>query len=461
MGLVMTDVCVDNLIPSNSEIAGAHFVRNYSLEQCHLTSYDVMHSGVGVRIAIYIQVLIANVYAVLWSRFHHRQWIFHIEHCKPVVASLNSILVVGFALLVSSVIQASTASLEVYHAIIVLNMCWIISFSATMFIAATSGVLSKLFKKLHSSGASGGAYSRIFAYILHNLNVTRQALRKISCFILHRRLETATPPGNNGDNQTKMPVSQEEMIARLTLLYFLAAAHMCFTSAFGLWVFTTLKTFDRSTSPCTLITKQSFVGTTVFISDPVWQRFWIAMYVVAVIPIFNVFCHIELLSIITTLAFALGLAAFGAGYAVALLAGKIGLLSKRSAVYRLFVDDNRYITTKPKHQDMILQPLSLVIGLLVFVIIIASTELTIKVNNVAPGEGSWTFGQTLALLLTIPAFWDAFLEFHKTYKDRRGAQGPGTGLAPNTSPHPNGDAQQAIELLQLSDERSVDVNRND
>ncbi|KAH6914571.1 hypothetical protein BKA70DRAFT_1058038, partial [Coprinopsis sp. MPI-PUGE-AT-0042] len=77
-------------------------------------------AGIGVRIAIYIQNLLCFLPALwaLWDGEVTQEELYSAE------TQTTTNLVLAFAILISSIVQASTLGLSNYHANIVLSMSW-------------------------------------------------------------------------------------------------------------------------------------------------------------------------------------------------------------------------------------------------------------------------------------------------------------------------------------------------
>ena len=85
---------------------------------CILPNPDI--SGIGVRIAIYAQNLLCFLPVILnlWDRK------VTLEEMKGIKDQSIGMLTLAFAILISSVVQAQTLGLSVYHGNIVLNISW-------------------------------------------------------------------------------------------------------------------------------------------------------------------------------------------------------------------------------------------------------------------------------------------------------------------------------------------------
>ncbi|KAF6750513.1 hypothetical protein DFP72DRAFT_817563, partial [Ephemerocybe angulata] len=77
-------------------------------------------AGIGVRIAIYVQNLLCFLPA-FWALFDGKVTQGELDAAETQ-ATTN--LVLAFAILISSIVQAQTLGLTNYHASIILNMSW-------------------------------------------------------------------------------------------------------------------------------------------------------------------------------------------------------------------------------------------------------------------------------------------------------------------------------------------------
>ncbi|KAH6902323.1 hypothetical protein BKA70DRAFT_669284 [Coprinopsis sp. MPI-PUGE-AT-0042] len=77
-------------------------------------------SGIGVRIAIYAQNLLCFISAI-WALWNGRVTQGELEYAET---QTTTNLVLAFAILISSIVQAHTLGLTSYHANIVLSMSW-------------------------------------------------------------------------------------------------------------------------------------------------------------------------------------------------------------------------------------------------------------------------------------------------------------------------------------------------
>jgi hypothetical protein len=86
-------------------------------------------SGIGVRIAIYVQNLLCFIPA-LWALWDGE---VKQEELDSAETQTTTNLVLAFAILISSIVQALTLGLTSYHASIVLSMSWMNNTNAFVF----------------------------------------------------------------------------------------------------------------------------------------------------------------------------------------------------------------------------------------------------------------------------------------------------------------------------------------
>ena len=92
-------------------------------------------SGIGIRTAIYIQVVISLIHPLI-AGYHGKIDDFEMQSLATVYLS---ILLPGCALFISAIIQAKTFGLLSYHAMIVLFLSWINNTSAMTLFAYILG----------------------------------------------------------------------------------------------------------------------------------------------------------------------------------------------------------------------------------------------------------------------------------------------------------------------------------
>jgi hypothetical protein len=87
-------------------------------ESCIQSDPDI--SGIGVRVAIYVQNLIGFVPAV-WALWDGKVTLYELESAET---QSTTILITAFAVLISAMVEAKTYGLSNFHANIVLYLSW-------------------------------------------------------------------------------------------------------------------------------------------------------------------------------------------------------------------------------------------------------------------------------------------------------------------------------------------------
>lgn len=212
-------------IPANPDVAGVLF-----LSVIHSSLVTDLHGGIGVRLSIYLQVLLpivpqllALVATPLRSRTKST-----IEDVRIIMSASPSILVLGVALLLSAVIQARTIQLTAYHATLVLNYCWLLL--------------------LASNGAAW--------------------------FVETHFLDDDRDPQSKSVNDT----SGAFLVA--------ICGFGSLMSIFGVVFWATLNHFDKLSSLCTAVTVQSIL----FHDHPLFlcRKAWLGIYGILTIPLINI-----------------------------------------------------------------------------------------------------------------------------------------------------------------------------
>lgn len=106
-------------------------------------------AGIGVRVSVYVQASLNLVCALVFARNGR---ISGYETSVLTRTSVN-LFVTGCALLVAAFIQAGASRFSVYHALIVLNLSWITTLSAVLYLII--GVASVFFESFTGVGCSG------------------------------------------------------------------------------------------------------------------------------------------------------------------------------------------------------------------------------------------------------------------------------------------------------------------
>lgn len=317
-------------------------------------------AGVGVRVSIYAQAYLSLIHPILAG--------LDGRLTTDEIASLHSmyfgILLTACALLISAFIQATTYGLSVYHAVIVLNLSWINCASAAV----------------------------LPIYVLQNhVMDTRMSF--------HAKLNMLSPI------EMSSRFLYHEVGAKIKpilVVCVLASAHLCVMAGLGIWVWKGTDTFGDQPG-CT-----PFTFITLFFHDvPVNHRNLrhtsIIIYSIAAVPGFNIYVFICLV----LGGLAVLLVSLVPALLLVILAIIFLILLLRFCGLKEQISKSVNRNSRQTHEEIAVKTLQfmaipMVIALLQTYFVVC-TELMIKRSKkiVAAGESQWTFGQTLAVLLTI------------------------------------------------------------
>lgn len=290
----MPQVCVENVY--------AHHSKRYS---------DIsLLLGIGVRIAVYVQALLPSI-ALLAEVLKGRPFHQAIRTWERASKTITPALLTGMALIVSAIIQQHKYGLSVFHAMIVLNLCWItIATACGFFFVAPDSTLITV------------------SAVKHDLTV-------LKIFLL--------------------TILQCELLG-----------------GFGIWVFSTIHTFDSSSHSCTPSTVVWIFGHHIPVTSIPFRRLMLALYWTTSIPGYGQFI-LFLSALICAIPFV----------ALRILHETVRGGSLIRAL-RIGSDFNTIISYNA-----------------VIAILILMTEMTIRSNHVTSEEQQWGLGQTCALMVTL------------------------------------------------------------
>ena len=438
-------------------------------------------SGVGVRIAIYIQAVLTLVHAIV-AGYDGKIDDFEV---KSLVTVFLGILLPGCALLFSAIVQAKTFGLSAYHAMIVLLLSWINNTSALTFFAYIVGERLygrpyQLFKesqklnqgqsmitKLDSEWDEADTLGRLRILkevqdILDKLNLDRSGTKSTSLtrelweleiqkWFLWREMKIMTMVSNQVDdleflarwkeeweeNETKLGSILAEMrfgelIAKqripeiftelrlkmrfvpnrsrsrspsvakksIWLMAALASAHLILLSAFGLWFWSTLPNFGIN-EECIPSIRFVFFTKSIPITSKVLRSRSKSIYIFSSLPVINIFIWLVIF-LWTLVAFSIVLLAlFVLALPVVVVLRIIWVLirSTGSSLERSDSHPMSFLAFMPRF----FFTLAAITAITTQALFISLTELTIAHNRhlLQSKEGDWTFGQTLALTLTL------------------------------------------------------------
>ena len=317
-----------------------------------------------------------------------------IQQALEAVDSAVLLLLTGVALVVSGIIQATLYGLTVYHGLVLLALSWLTLISAfpPYFMMMLSEYLPYVLGSLPSA-ALGGPATRPPT---HPTSEHVEATTATSPPVLDIHPLTSLPSVANQDglSTNRLPSSpvwrpmrpessfEEVRKDKVRILGIIAmhSLHLSFTSAFGLWLFIRIHTFDTSTPPsCTSSTVITVLGKTRPVLDIRFRQFSLVLYGLTLLPIHN-------LGIVFAAMTQLAIPMIALWWLVHL---------------PVMLASNKEQWARYRRSSLLAVAAACAYGPLLFVtfVIIASVEATIANNQVAPGEAVWNLGQTLALFV--------------------------------------------------------------
>lgn len=197
---------------------------------------------------------------------------------------------------------------------------------------------------------------------------------------------------------------------------------------FGIWVFTTMDTFDRSPDACTSSTMVWIFGHHVHATTSGFRYLMLTVYSISTIPFLNS------LVVTTVTAFLL------------FVLTKILMIARRVA--------NTSVVSSHDKEVILTLALSLTYNVLV-AILITLTEAMINSNNIEPQEEQWGLGQTYAIILAIFVVVGLVRPLFRKYPEVRQDR---TTSIESSSSHGGNDVEQglALESLRSNHQQSDD-----
>ena len=320
-------------------------------QACILANPDI--AGIGIRASTYAQ----NILGVFLAALYLLDGKISPDEAEYIETASDAILMTGCAIIISAFIQAKTIGLSAYHAMIVLNLSWMNNSSLTI--------------------------SWVFNYF--EGQITEQL-----------------PAERTRDQEEEMisssPSRRETKRERSQVPNYVGLAHLSLMASFGIWLWQDINTFGDS-SECTPYIFTVIFGHNVSSMNKSIQRVSLALYWMMAIPFVNI------------------VVIFIAALAISFICGIIAspfmpLIHwlKRRHLTNSNTNNNDAVEATPKHESLLSSRYPAILGLLYLPIILlfdllfaVDTELMIRRNRalVQPGESQWTFGQTLAVIVTI------------------------------------------------------------
>ena len=321
-------------------------------------------AGIGIRASTYAQ----NFLGVFLAACYTMDGEISPDEAEYMEAASNAILMTGCAIIISAFIQAKTIGLSVYHAMIVLNLSWMNNSYLTICWIFTSAV-----------------------------DQTEEQLPAERT----REQEEEMISGSLSQRETK-----KKKILRLPIS--LGLAHLSIMASFGIWVWQDIDTFGDSPE-CTPYIFTVIFGRNISAMSKSLRVGSLALYWITAIPSINVVVG--------------GIVAFIIVMIIVCVVTPFILITEdcfipfihryrnRRHLTNSNTNNDDSVEATPKRESFLLTLsypslfglLYLPIVLFIDVLFAVDTELMIHRSRplIQPGESQWTFGQTLAVIVTI------------------------------------------------------------
>ncbi|KAJ3531342.1 hypothetical protein NMY22_g8195 [Coprinellus aureogranulatus] len=229
-------------------------------------------SGIGVRIAIYIQNLLCFIPA-LWALWDGKVTNYEMDSAE---AHSTTNLVLAFAILISCIFQALARGLTNYHGSIILSLSWMNNTNAFIYF---------LLYVQHKSQGEAGIVPKKRAWIKH---IKTQVM---TIFCLNDGLRGWWPFGFGGVKKHRKriegPGAAKVLFKRITLL--LGSLHLTLMAALGIWLWSAPHSFGASeTAGCvTQVADLAVIGAHIRFGSLAFRIASLTMYSLILIPGFN------------------------------------------------------------------------------------------------------------------------------------------------------------------------------
>ncbi|KAF6750495.1 hypothetical protein DFP72DRAFT_509454 [Ephemerocybe angulata] len=360
-------------------------------------------AGVGVRIAIYVQTLLC-FFPAFWALFDGKVSQGELDAAENQ-ATTN--LVLAFAILISSIVQAQTLGLTNYHASIVLNMSWLNN---------TNTFIYFLLYIQHKSqaGVRGRVAPTWRAWVQH--------IRELAVSILHRGPLSSSPTdvGSSaelgqmkGADATSIPSGAERtqtedlqghgdyaragaklLVKRFVLL--LGSLHLSLMAGLGLWLWSNIQTFgegqDAANDCAAKHALLAILGKHVPFASEALRIVSLAIYAMFLVPGANLLLPIVVF---------LGFYHLHQVVPIPKVAGSGGTPASYIHCSGFWFWIRRASNTIVQRWAILPPCIGLLFLLAINLVFIIDIELALKQNAGLQGgnEAEWGFGQILAMLL--------------------------------------------------------------
>ncbi|KAG6876895.1 hypothetical protein C0993_012319 [Termitomyces sp. T159_Od127] len=327
-------------------------------------------SGIGVRVAIYVQNFLSFIPAA--TALQDGRVTF--SELDSLEKQSTSILITALAILISTIIQAHRdGGITNFHASIVLNLSWMNNTNLFIYL------LLYVFRRSHLDEGKREDEDKS----LDNLEwaAPRSKRRKFLEWVARRpkrwifekakKLINAIKPrqtDTSADEEAPDPKKSTTVCSEIkgilmNPVVIIGSLHLSFMSAIGIWLWSNPAAFGTS-GKCTLSMSTIILGIDIRLGSEALRIWSILVYSILLIPALNL--------VIPCLFF---------------------------AIFFLFGGDNKGRFKVERHQVS----MGLIVLAIIEAIFLIDTEVMLARNSsqVETGETEWTFGQTLAVLVLL------------------------------------------------------------
>ncbi|KAH6902469.1 hypothetical protein BKA70DRAFT_672367 [Coprinopsis sp. MPI-PUGE-AT-0042] len=181
-------------------------------------------AGIGVRAAIYVQNLLA-ILSALWALWDGKVTAGKLEYAEM---QTTTNLILAFAILISSMVQASTLGISNYHANIVLMMSWMNNTNAFVYF------ILYVHHKIGLPEAEGGVgvtWRDWVKHVKNNFSFTLSGIKRPD-----------TEAGADSSDETKSDDQGAKVLVKRYVLV-LGSLHLTLMAALGVWLWSDLQLF--------------------------------------------------------------------------------------------------------------------------------------------------------------------------------------------------------------------------
>ncbi|KAJ3550342.1 hypothetical protein NMY22_g545 [Coprinellus aureogranulatus] len=238
-------------------------------------------AGIGVRIAIYIQIILSFVPAI-WALWDGRVS----EYGLDVADGFSTTnLFLAFAILISCMVQATTGGLASYHASIILNLSWINN--TTVFVYFFLYVQ-------HKAQGTTGIQPKMSAWIAHIVGKSKQILQVSEgqhlLIRLFHAIESAFVLGSKarrGPRSVPANSAFRGLSKRITLVF--GSIHLTLMAVLGIWLWSNPRSFGVDLdSRCSVeLAELAILMVPVPFGKEVLRVFSLVLYSLFIIPGLN------------------------------------------------------------------------------------------------------------------------------------------------------------------------------